>query len=320
MKTLDDLGFPNGCVAPNEAAQETIAELQSSAVCFSALYTCGEMPVIQWDDVFVTFIRQRGQEIETMQREKTRCVFPWEVARWLDYDVRALYFSQGSRPSCMGHADDFAYRSSVLSSIALGAPLIYEPTNPYVAWVLSKNGSQRGGQTPGLMAKTANKVGHFLCRDVGNDNLRFPKQYRDYRSSAKKHQSGIVFLPGEGKELAEQILLCVKAGFGVALGNSLAVNGTQIDGNGVQIAELGGSWAHATSFAAWLNRNGQDYCFWVNSHGKRYTQGTLDEPADGCWMRADKELVRFVQTATHYGQPYAVLPEACWTTKTTLGF
>jgi hypothetical protein len=317
----DSAGFLNGCLPADEKTLQLQSELQDKAVPFATLYSQVQMPILKWDSDWEQFLKQRGNTVAEMLRERTRCIFPWKVLKHIPKEQKTgelLYFSQGNRPSCMGHADDFAYRSSILSCIGLGSPLIYEPTNPYYTWVLSKGGSQSGGQSPTPMARAANETGHFTVEQVGNDNTSFSSGYKNYLNDAAKRQSAIIFIEGKGEELAQRIVAVVKAGFGVALGNSLAVSGTSVDSNGVEVAELGGSWAHATSFAAWFGKSGQEYLFWVNSHGKIYKKSTFGEPFDGAWMRTNKELVRFVSSATVYGQPYAVIPEAVYLPKKKL--
>ncbi|MCL2005102.1 MAG: hypothetical protein FWG73_02960 [Planctomycetaceae bacterium] len=280
--------FLDGCLPEDDFTRETVELLESSAVSFSTLYTAGDMPVLKWDDAFEQFLERRGNVLEDMLLDGCP-LFPWREPR------TNLYFSQGNTPSCMGHADDFAYRSSLLMSIGLGAPLRWDVTDPYQTWLLSKNGNTRGGQSVGVMANFANKYGHVI---------------QGSKRASDQHQSAIVFLSGTGSVLADKIRRCNRAGLGVALGNSTAVNGTMVDRNEVQVAVLGGTWAHATSFNAWFKRNGQEYVFWTNSHGKRYVKATFGEPADGAWMRVDGELVSFLQTAPRYGMPYACLSEA----------
>ena len=288
----DDFDFMNGCLPQDSLDRETVELLEASAVSFATLYSVGDMPVLKWDDAFEQFLDRRGNVLEDMLLDGCP-LFPWTV--WNKH-VRCgqLYFSQGNTPSCMGHADDFAYRSGLLTSMGLGAPLCWHETDPYQTWLLSKNGLFRGGQSVGVMAHFANKNGHVL---------------KGSKAASTQHQSALVFLSGNETGLADKIRRCNKAGFGVALGNSTAVNGTTLDKNNIQIATLGGHWAHATSFNAWLKKNGQEYVFWTNSHGKRYTKGTLGEPADGAWMRVDKELLAFLQTVPRFGQPYVCLSE-----------
>jgi hypothetical protein len=286
--------FPNGCLPQSGFDIETVELLESAAISFPTFYTLGTMPVLKWDNPFEAFLDRRGNVIEDMLLDDFANIYPWNVHRKLRVSGD-LYFSQGNTPSCMGHADDFAYRSSLLSSIGLGSPLRFEPTKPYQTWLLSKYGNPRGGQSVANMAKFANQSGHVIGES---------------KAASKKHQSAIVFLPGEKEELADQIRRCNRAGLGVVLGNSDAVNGSTVDHNHIQVVTFGGRWSHATSFNAWYKRNGAEYVFWTNSHGKRYTKGTLGEPQDGAWMRVDKELLCFVLSVPKYGKPYAVLAES----------
>ena len=320
-KPVDEAGFVNGCLMQDDYDCEIADLLESVAVPLSTLYSVGDQPVIKWDSTFEEYIDLRGENVEEMMAEKSRCIFPWRTETYLPKENRGhidtpLYYSQGSMPSCMGHAADFAYRSSLLSSIALGAPLIYETTNPIVCWFLSKGRSTRGGQSVAAMAEFANKTGHFLTSEVGNDNTKVPSNYSSGNESAKQHQSAVVFLPGSGEELVQNVMQCCRAGLGVALGNSLAVNGVSVK-DGIRLATLGGSWAHATSFTAWMRRDGVDYCFWANSHGKRYKGGAFGEPEDGAWMTAAL-MRRFLDASGGYGRPYAVLAESRSTDKRNL--
>ena len=143
---------------------------------------------------------------------------------------------------------------------------------------------------------------------VGNNNLNIPS-YKDHLDTARQYQSAILFLNFRGKELADEIIQSCAAGLSVALGNSTAVNGCTIDSNGVKVATLRGSWAHATHFTSYRVVNGTEYIGWVNSHGERYKTSDESEPADMCWMT--RSLVeQFVSTASGYGAPYAVIPES----------
>jgi hypothetical protein len=310
---FDEAGFANGCLPQDDYDSVIAAELESNAIPFATMFSAGEQPVIRWDSDFEEFIDLRGERVAEMMADKSRCIFPWRVEAYLPSENRGhidtpLYYSQGKMPSCMGHAADFAYRSSLLSAIALGAPLIYETTNPIVCWYLSKGRSVRGGQSVAAMAEYANKTGHFLTADVGNANTSVPGNYSAGNENAKKHQSAIVFLPGSGETLVQNVICCCRAGLGVALGNSLAVNGVTVK-DGIRLATLGGKWKHATSFCAWMRRGGQDYCFLANSHGKRYKGGSFGEPEDGVWM--DTRLMRpFLDASSGYGRPYAVLAES----------
>ena len=216
----------------------------------------------------------------------------------------------------MGHSDSFAHHSTTLQLIARGAPLIYTPFNPIVTWSITKGGSTRGGQSVAEMAKGANIIGHFPEHLVGTNNQSVPS-YREHLEAAKQYQSAILFLNFKEKELADEIIQCCAAGLSVAVGNSTAVSGSTIDSNGVKVATLRGSWAHATHFTAYRVVRGTEYIGWVNSHGARYQSSDEGEPADMCWM--NRTLVeQFVATASGYGSPYVVIPESATKTDTSL--
>jgi hypothetical protein len=158
------------------------------------------------------------------------------------------------------------------------------------------------------MAKGANTIGHFPEHLVGTNNQAVPA-YKDHLDAAKDYQSAIMFLNYKGKELADEIIQCCAAGLAVAIGNSTAVSGCSVDANGVKVATLRGSWAHATHFTAYRVVKGTEYIGWINSHGSRYQSSDEGEPADMCWMT--RSLVeQFVATAPGYGSPYVIFPES----------
>ena len=302
----------NGCLPMDEQSEEIQAELAASAVGIDNYlmhYASGDMPVVKFDDAFEAWLTRRCKVLDILREERLQNLLPWDVLRSLPTARKKsnrLYFSQGGLPTCMGHADAFGLASSTLSGIAQGLPLVYESFNPIVTWSISKGGSTRGGQTVTEMAKASNKIGHFPESCVGTNNLNIP-DYARFSGIALQHQAGIVFLPEEN--LSKNIARCCRAGLGVACGNSTAVYGSTRDSNGVKIAQLGGYWAHATSFTGYREIKKTEYVFWVNSHGPKFGQSDEGEPADGAWMRVDKELAVFCSTMLDYGPPYAILPE-----------
>lgn len=303
----------NGCLPATDDSMELCESMQAgaSSIAFSTVWEAGEMPILKWDDAFVTFLNDRCEMMNELRDSKSLCVLPWEVLNHLSEPQKKsdrLYFSQGGLGSCMGHADAFALASSTLTQIALGHPLAYESFNPVVTWAISKGGSTRGGQMVAPMARYANDVGHFPESLVGNNNQKLP-EYRKYTGDAKNYQSSIVFIPGERGTLADNIIKCCAGGYSTAIGNSTAVNGCSIDKNGVKVADLRGTWYHATHFTGYRKVKGTEYIGWVNSHGPKYKSSDEGEPADMCWMT--RALVeQFVASASGYGPPYAVLPES----------
>ena len=301
----------NGCVPQDDYAEQVFSELENEAVSYGTIWEQGDMPVLKLDDAFRNWRKEQIEQCKALVAERVTCLLPWQVLKHLSVDQKKsnrLYFSQGSRPSCMGHADAFAHHSTTLQLIARGAPLIYSPFNPIVTWAITKGGSIYGGQTVSEMAQGANGIGHFPEELVGNDNLNVPT-YKNHLDAAKQYQSAILFLDFRGKELADEIIQSCAAGLSVAIGNSTAVSGSTIDSNGVKVAVIRGSWAHATHFTAYRVVNSTEYVGWVNSHGARYKTSDEGEPADMCWMT--RPLVeQFVSTAPAYGAPYLVIPES----------
>jgi len=307
--TIEDGCVTNGCALADDVSLEVFDEMQNFAVSLSTLWTTpGDMPVVKFDDEFKKWRQTQIDACNEIRDNRLSCLLPWEILKALPAERKAsnsLYFSQGGLGSCMGHADSFAYHSALLHDIGRGASHIYDPFNPVVTWAITKGGSLRGGQSVSEMSKGANQLGHYTQQLVGADNQRMPSNYKNYTEAAKKHQSGLVFLNFRGKELADEIIQTCAAGFGIAIGNGTAVNGSTQDSNGVKIPTLRGSWAHATSFIGYRIVKRVEYVGWVNSHGGRYPSSDEGEPADMCWM--PRSIVEsFVATASGYGPPYAV--------------
>jgi hypothetical protein len=308
---IEDGCVNNGCLPQDDYAEAVFAELESSAVNFTTLWDSGGMPVLKFGETFRTWRKQQIDECQTLAKERITCTLPWQVLKYLAPERKKsdrLYFSQGGLGSCMAHADSFGHHSATLQFIARGAPLVYSPFNPIVTWAITKGGSIRGGQTVSEMASGANTIGHFPEHLVGTNNQAVPS-YKEHLDDAKDYQSAIMFLNFRGDELADEIIQCCAAGLAVAIGNSTAVSGCTEDRNGIKVATLRGSWAHATHFTAYRVVNGTEYIGWVNSHGARYKSSDEGEPADMCWMSRDI-TERFVATATGYGSPYVVFPES----------
>ena len=311
----------NGCTPRSEwfdddhQIEEMICD-EAEDFNYDTLWELGDMPVLKYNDSFVAW---QAKEIEAMDAlsDAGYCLLPWVVLKALHFDGEiksdVLYYSQGSRPSCMGHADTFAYHSALLTAIGRGASLEYDPCNAIYTWAWSKNGSMNGGQSVSAMSAAANKLGHYPIRFVGSDNLNYnATKQKNYEPEAVQRQSAIMFLTKtKADEIADQIILACHAGLAVAVGNSTAVSGSTRDKNGIKVATLSGSWAHATSFAGYRKCSGTEYVGWVNSHGARYASSDEGEPADIAWMPRET-VVRFASTMTLYGAPYIVFPEATW--------
>jgi len=142
-----------------------------------------------------------------------------------------------------------------------------------------------------------NQMGNYPVANVGVYSTNLTREVRSKIESAteaaKLHQFGACRLPGSGRSLADKIVLCVRAGLVVPIGNSVRVSGCKTDSNGMRVATLGGNWSHATLLDGYAFVNGTVYVHWTNSHGDRYKGADkYDSPESGCWMTFD-QLVAF---------------------------
>ena len=147
----------------------------------------------------------------------------------------------------------------------------------------SKNGSVSGGQSIAAIALAGNEYGNYLAEDVGDYSaeriIRTTQPEED--AHAMEHQVGYCLY--DGKRPWEAILLALQKGYACFVGNSRAVGGSSRDPYGVPVANLSGSWSHASAFAGFQIVNGIRYAFWINSHGDIYESDGYT-PRFGCWM------------------------------------
>ena len=219
-------------------------------------------------------------------------------SEWWNYPGAVELFtpSQSYRPNCAGFAmANAAIARLIIQNKAQWAELKPQKFNPMVTWMLSKGGSVSGGQTLSKIARYGNQLGNYLAKDVGGYD---PKQTRfttdgEAAENAALHQIGVCYY--EGTNAAEDLIRCLKHGYTAFVGQSNAVrDGVKKDENGVSVVTLGGTWAHATAFAGYKQVGGDDYVFWINSHGNIYRSddGT---PDFGGWMNRDT-LERFLKS------------------------
>jgi hypothetical protein len=306
----------NGCLEQDEFDEQIAEMLADEAVDYGSVWDSGDMPVLKYNDAFKQWRNEEIKAIDELNADGY-CLLPWVVLKSLLNDGYAsrdvLYYSQGNVGSCMGHADAFAHHSATLTSIARGMPLNYNPFNALYTWCWSKGGSMSGGQSVSAMAAAANKLGHYTIDLVGSVNTSgyTSAKQKQFETDAKKHKSAIMFLDFKGNDLVNEIFEACHAGLAVAFGNSRAVSGATTDSNGVKIAKVSGSWAHATHFAGHRKVNGTRYIGWINSHGNRYGSSSEGEPGDLCWMN-DTLVASMASSMPSYGSPYIVIPESTW--------
>lgn len=266
-----------GCIT-NAQTPEVMAEIKASAVPWDG--DINNTPaVVDWSSF--------AKVLPDMPDIETK----W----WTKFDWQKYFTpSQEYRPNCAGFG--LANASMMRTLIQTGFQFSEqrpEKFNPFMCWLLSKNGSTWGGQSIGAMAQYGNKVGNFLASDIGDYD---PAKASTRRSSeadehAKQHQ--ICYCLYEGNDPAEAVLMACRKGFTVLFGNSVGVaSGRVKDENGVEVVRISGSWAHAHAGGGFQIVNGTRYIYWMNSHGPIY-QAQDGTPPIGGWM-PESTLRRFL--------------------------
>ena len=255
----------NGCV-PNARTPVAVAEIQQAAVPWDAYDV---PPVTTWESLK-----------SALNELPTQIFWWWNAEGALDGWVS----SQSYRPNCAGFAMSNAARALTINQIHCKHSEQKIPViNPMPCWQKSKGGSTFGGQSIAAMAQAGNEYGNYLAEDVGayDPKVTFPTTTEAADLRAKEHQIGICLY--DGRDPVEAILETCRKGLSCFVGNSVAVKGTKQDDRGVYVADLGGTWSHATAFCGWTKVDGCQYVYWINSHGNIY-QTPDGTPDFGCWM------------------------------------
>lgn len=254
-----------GCI-PNSKDPEAMAEVAIKEAPWDAFE---KPPVSTWKS-FKDFLEAQ----------------PDQTVNWFEKVDPYEYFtpSQSYRPNCAGFAMANAATCALISQKENRfSEQVLAKFNPFVTWIKSKNGSVSGGQSIAGIAIAGNDYGNYLVQDVGDYNpdrvIRTTQPEED--EDALQHQIGYCLY--DGNEPWEAILLACRKGYACFVGNGRAVGGCSRDPNGVPVANLSGSWSHATAFAGYQVVNGIQYVFWINSHGDIYESDGFT-PRFGCWM------------------------------------
>ena len=255
----------NGCI-PNAKTPEALAEIAIKETPWDSFE---KPPVSTWKS-FKEFLEAQ----------------PDQTVNWFEKVDPYEYFtpSQSYRPNCAGFAMANAATAALISQVNNRfSEQQLAKFNPFVTWIKSKNGSVSGGQSIAAIAIAGNDYGNYLVEDVGEYSpdrvIRTTQPEED--EDALQHQIGYCLYDGD--EPWEAILLACRKGYACFVGNGRAVGGSSRDPYGVPVANLSGSWSHATAFAGYQVVNGIQYVFWINSHGDIYESDGFT-PRFGCWM------------------------------------
>ena len=282
----EDFGY-----VPDEFVPEDVAEFDALSDADRYAQT-GQPALCTWDQLEPR-VRADADKMDKI-RAAGWIVLWWVIARYLRIPIWES--NQGNLGSCAGWAAANGHMMTVLYQMMLGA-FRFVPINPLAMWVRTKNWIMKGGQSMSKVMTGGNQLGNYPVALVGeygtNLTNEVKRRIEAAANGATLHQFGACRLTGRGKELAEKIILCLRAGMVVPIGNSVRVSGTHIDRNDMRCAILGGSWQHATVLDGFIVVNGTIYLHWTNSHGDRYKgKDRFSSPESGCWITIET-LVQF---------------------------
>lgn len=254
-----------GCI-PNAWTPEALAEIAIKEVPWDAT---DKPPICTWSSFEKFLLDQPDQRVNWFQ-----AVDPYEF----------FTPSQSYRPNCAGFALANAATCALINQAQNRfSEQIPVKFNPFVTWLKSKGGSVSGGQSIAAIALAGNEYGNYLAEDVGDYSAEriIRTTQPDEDTHAMEHQIGYCLY--DGREPWKAIMLACQKGYACFVGNSRAVGGSSRDPYGVPVANLSGSWSHATAFAGYQEVSGLRYVFWLNSHGDIY-ESDGHTPRFGCWM------------------------------------
>ena len=272
---------------PDEFVPEDVAEFDAMTDKYDS---AGQPAIVSWDSL-ESHVREQAETMDKI-RAAGWIVLWWVIAKYLRIPIWAS--NQGQLGSCAGWSAANGHMITVLYQMMRGA-FRFVSINPLAMWVRTKNWSMSGGQSMSKVMTGGNRFGNYPVRAVGEYGTRLTREViskiEAATDEATLHQFRACRL--QGKDLVAKIVLCLRAGMVVCIGNSIKVSGCKTDKNGMRVATLGGTWAHATLFDGYVVVNGTVYLHWMNSHGNRYKgSDRFDSPESGCWMTIDT-LERF---------------------------
>ena len=269
---------------PDKFVPEDVAEFDAMTGKYDPT---GQPAIVLWDSL-ESHLREQAETMDKI-RSAGWIVLWWVIARYLK--IPLWDSNQGQLGSCAGWSAANGHMITVLYQRMLGA-FRFVLINPLAMWVRTKNWSMSGGQSMSKVMLGGNQLGNYPVQLVGEYSTRLTKELtgkiQHATDEARLHQFGACRLPGTRTNLAAKIILCLRAGLVVCIGNNIRVSGCKTDKNGMRIATLGGTWAHATLLDGYIVVNGTVYLHWTNSHGNRYREkDRFDSPESGCWMTVE---------------------------------
>ena len=279
---------------PDEFAPEDVAEFNALTGKYDPT---GQPAIVVWNTL-EPHVREQADTMDKI-RSAGWIILWWNIARYCKIPIWES--NQGQLGSCAGWSAANGYMITVLYQMMLGA-FRFVAVNPLAMWVRTKNWSMSGGQTMSKVMIGGNRLGNYPVQRVGEYGTKLTKELigkiESATDEATLHQFGACRLTQERggvspPVLVHRIILCLRAGMVVCIGNSVRVSGSKIDSNNMRVATIGGTWSHATLLDGYIEVNGTVYLHWTNSHGNRYMGADrFNTPESGCWMTI-KTLTQF---------------------------
>jgi len=276
---------------PDEFVPEDVLEFDARTKKYDP---SAQPAIVTWDSL-ESYVQEQADTLDKI-RAAGWCVLWWNIAQHCRVPIWAS--NQGALGSCAGWSAANGYMITVLYQMLFGA-FRFVAVNPLAMWVRTKNWSMQGGQSMSKVMLGGNQFGNYPIKLVGEYSTRLTREQISKielaTDEATLHQFGACRLKTAdsrrqtvAEALASKIILCLRAGLVVCIGNSVRVSGCKTDGNGMRIALLGGTWSHATLFDGYMVINGTVYLHWTNSHGNRYKgSDRYDSPESSCWMSVE---------------------------------
>jgi hypothetical protein len=242
-------------------------------------------PDISWESYKPELIRRKAHFDRL--REQGWCLWWWEIAKAFGLTMKQVGNSnQLNYPSCAGFSAAKTYERKMIYQL-LTAPVSWEAINPLATWAITKNYSIKGGQSMGAMKLGMAKYGNYAVSDPGIGEYPGRVDRNVYEQNAVKAQSRQLCSCMIPNPTVADIQLCLDACEVIAIGNGTACRTSRIDGNGINLGVIGGSWSHATVYDTIRYVKGNPYFHWSNSWGEIYKGSREGDPAIGCWHNAE---------------------------------
>ena len=279
--------------------------------------------IISWDDSWRAHLQELADAYDIL-RDFGKLPAIWDIAKFYGYSLEELCGTTQRINNCTAWGVTRATICLALYQRWTGAEIYCDKLNPsgnyaYSSGIIPRAGERvpDNGRTIYAAAKAACEAGNYTVDDIGDntDLAMYTAAMIKTAADAERRQTGWVYLGDgySGKELADIVLLSLRACRPVIIGNTVALqDGTEITSDLVPISRVGGGWGggHCTA-AVDVKKIGDKYYPWIyNSHGNRY-EAHNGAPAAGTYITYDG-LVKYlsgsyadVMLSTYTESPHA---------------